>query len=131
MISKNSKFYSKKSDERSRRFHRVVLSRPMLMGAPHNADKRSMREYHYQILTSSHMVSQTILSDKYFLLVNMYDVMAYLLKGSVKIVCIRFHYAAQGRCQGANFNTFINKLVCNLLLTISNFIPIILVLNSR
>lgn len=109
MISRNSKIYSEKSDDRSKRFHRVVPSRPMLMGAPHNADKRSMREYHYQILTSSHMVSKTILSDKYFSLVNMYDVMAYLLKSSVKIVCIRFHYAARRRCQGAIFNTFINK----------------------
>ena len=66
MISKNPKFYSEKSDDRSERFHRAVPSRPMLMGAPHNADKRSMREYHYSIITSSHMVSQTILSDKYF-----------------------------------------------------------------
>lgn len=103
MISGNSKIYSEKSDDRSKRFHRVVPSLPVLMGAPHNADKRSMREYHYQILTSSHMVSQTILSVKYFSLVNMYDVMAYLLKSSVKIVCIRFHYAAHRALSRSNF----------------------------
>ena len=103
MIYRNSKIYSEKSDDRSKRFHRVVPSRPMLMGAPHNADKRSMREYHYQILTSSHMVSQTILSVKYFSLVMMYDVMAYLLKSSVKIVCIRFHYAAHRALSRSKF----------------------------
>lgn len=91
MISRNSKIYSEKSDDRSKRFHRVVPSRPMLMGAPHNADKRSMREYHYQILTSSHMVSQTILSVKYFSLVNRFDVMAYLLKSSVTHFVNYFH----------------------------------------